>query len=101
MDFKSVDTGQYLPLTDSGLGELPAFRGYQVRLEDAGSGLQAVSDDQPVLYIEELKRSIDWLVKRLIKGEAWVSYHARKWYVHVVSAFPLARCYRVVTAWGP
>jgi hypothetical protein len=26
------------------LGELPAFRGYQVRLEDAGSGLQAVSD---------------------------------------------------------
>jgi len=66
------------------LGELPAFRGYQVTFEDAGPGFEAVSDDQPVLDIEELKRSIDWLVKRLIKGEARVSYHARKWYVHVV-----------------
>ncbi|TRZ53148.1 hypothetical protein D4S03_02290 [bacterium] len=34
-----------------GLGELPALRGYQARLEDASSGLEAVSDDQPVLYM--------------------------------------------------
>jgi hypothetical protein len=39
---------------------------------------------------EEVKRSIDWLIKRLIKVGARVSYHARRWYVHVASAFPLA-----------
>ncbi len=50
---------------------------------------------------EEVKRSIDWLIKRLIKVGARVSYHARRWYVHVASAFPLARHYRAVMAWGP
>jgi len=50
---------------------------------------------------EEVKRSIDWLIKRLIKVGARVSYHARRWYVHVASAFPLAHHYRAVLAWGP
>jgi hypothetical protein len=45
---------------------------------------------------EEVKRSIDWLIKRLIKVGARVSYHARRWYVHVASAFPLAHHYRAV-----
>jgi hypothetical protein len=49
---------------------------------------------------EEVKRSIDWLIKRLIKVGARVSYHARWWYVHVASAFPLAHHYRAVLAWG-
>jgi hypothetical protein len=49
---------------------------------------------------EEVKRSIDWLIKRLIKVGARVSYHARRWYVHVASAFPLAHHYRAVLAWG-
>jgi hypothetical protein len=49
---------------------------------------------------EEVKRSIDWLIKRLIKVGASVSYHARRWYVHVASAFPLAHHYRAVLAWG-
>ena len=49
---------------------------------------------------EEVKRSIDWLIKRLIKVGARVSYHARRWYVHVASAFPLAQHYRAVLAWG-
>lgn len=35
-----------LPLPDSGLVELPALRCYQARIEDAGSGLQAVSDSE-------------------------------------------------------
>jgi len=48
---------------------------------------------------EEVKRSIDWLIKRLIKVGAKISYHARRWYVHVASAFPLAHHYRVVLAW--
>ncbi len=30
-----------------------------------------------------------------------VFYHARKRYVHVASAFPLAHYYRAVLSWGP
>ncbi|MGQ9688544.1 MAG: IS1380 family transposase [Desulfobaccales bacterium] len=49
---------------------------------------------------EEVKWSSDWLSKRLIKVGARVSYHARRWYVQVVSAFPLAHHYRAVLGWG-
>jgi hypothetical protein len=49
---------------------------------------------------EEVKRSMDWLIKRLIKVGARVSYHARRWYIHVASAFPLAHHYRAVLSWG-
>ena len=49
---------------------------------------------------EEVRRSIDWLIKRLIKVGARISYHARRWYVHVASAFPLAHHYRAVLARG-
>ncbi|MBM4295245.1 MAG: hypothetical protein FJ126_10130 [Deltaproteobacteria bacterium] len=49
---------------------------------------------------EDVRRSIDWLIKRLIKVGARVSYHARRWYVHVASAFPLVHHYRAVLAWG-
>jgi hypothetical protein len=49
---------------------------------------------------EEVKRSMDWLIKRLIKVGARVSHHARRWYVHIASAFPLAHHYRAVLAWG-
>jgi hypothetical protein len=45
---------------------------------------------------EAVKRSVDWLIKRLIKVGARVSYHARRWHVHVASAFPLAHHYRAV-----
>jgi hypothetical protein len=44
--------------------------------------------------------SLIWLIKRLIKVKARVSYHARRWYVHVASAFPLVHHYRAVLAWG-
>jgi len=50
---------------------------------------------------EEVRRSMDWLIKRLIKVGARVSYHARRWYVHIASAFPLAHHCRAVLAWGP
>ena len=50
---------------------------------------------------EEVNRSMDWLIKRLIKVGARVSYHARRWFVHIASAFPLAHHYRAVLAWGP
>ncbi len=47
---------------------------------------------------EELKRSMECLIKRLIKVGARVSYLARRWYVHIASAFPLAFDYRSVLA---
>ena len=45
---------------------------------------------------EGVKRSIEWLIKRLIKVGAKVVYHGRRWHVHVASAFPLARHYQTV-----
>jgi hypothetical protein len=45
---------------------------------------------------EEIKRSMEGLIKLLIKVRAKVAYHGRKWQVHVASAFPLARYYRAV-----
>jgi hypothetical protein len=45
---------------------------------------------------EEAKRSIEWLIKRLIKVGAKVVYHGRKRQVQVASAFPLAHHYRAV-----
>ena len=49
---------------------------------------------------EGVRRSGEWLIKRLIKGGARVSYHARRWHVHVASAFPLAHYYRAVFDYG-
>jgi hypothetical protein len=37
----------------------------------------------------EVKRSMGWLIKRLVKVRARMSYHARRWYDHVASALPL------------
>ena len=45
---------------------------------------------------EEAKRSMEWLIKRLIKVGARISYHGRRWLVHVASAFPLGHHYREV-----
>ena len=39
------------------------------------------------------------LTDLLFKMGAGVSYHARRWYVHVASAFPLAHHYPAVLAW--
>jgi hypothetical protein len=48
------------------------------------------------LHGEEVKRSIEWLINRLIKVGAKVAYHGRTWQVHVASAFPLVRYYQAV-----
>jgi hypothetical protein len=50
---------------------------------------------------KEVRRSIDWPINRLIMVGARISYHARRWYAQVASAFPLAHYYRAVLAWGP
>ena len=56
-------------------------------------------DPQFYVWSEKVKPSMDWLIKRLIKVGARVSYPARRWYVHVASAFPLSYHYRAVLAW--
>ncbi len=53
------------------------------------------------LWAEEVKRSMEWLIKRLVKVGARISYHARRWYVHIASAFPLTHQYRSMLAWCP
>ena len=40
---------------------------------------------------EEVKRSMEWLIKRLIKVGAKVAYHGRRWQVYVASGFPQSR----------
>jgi hypothetical protein len=51
---------------------------------------------------EEVQRSIDWLIKRLLNVGARVSQRTRRWYINnVPSAFPPAHYYRAVPAWGP
>ncbi len=74
-------------------------------LDNGESQKEAIRPDFNMLrqfYVwgEEVKRSIEWLIKRLIKVGARVSYHARRWYIHVASAFPLAHHYRAALGWG-
>jgi hypothetical protein len=45
---------------------------------------------------EPVRRSLEWMIRRLIKVATKVSYHARRWHVHVSSSFPLAHHYRAV-----
>lgn len=45
---------------------------------------------------EKVRRSMEWIIKRLIKVGAKVAYHGRRWQVHVASAFPLVRHYEAV-----
>jgi len=45
---------------------------------------------------EGVRRSIEWLILRLIKVGARVYYHAKKWHVHLATAFPLAHHYQEV-----
>ncbi len=47
---------------------------------------------------EIVRRSLEWMIRRLIKVAAKVSYHARRWHVHVSSSFPLSHHYRAVFA---
>jgi hypothetical protein len=51
------------------------------------------------LWGEDTRRSIEWIIMRLVKAGARIVYHARRWYVHVASPFPLAHHYRAVLNW--
>ena len=44
--------------------------------------------------------SIDSIIRRLVKVGAKVVYHVRRWYVHIASAFSLARYYRILLVIG-
>ena len=41
---------------------------------------------------EGVRRSVEWLIRHLIKVGARISYHARRWQVQVSSTFPLRVC---------
>ena len=88
----------YFPL--GVLGSILRFEANQARLK---MGVLAYNllhmIRQFYVWGEEVKRSIDWLIKRLIKVGARISYHVRWRYVHVASVFPLAHHYRAVLAW--
>jgi hypothetical protein len=47
---------------------------------------------------ESVKPSIESIIRRLVKVGARVVYHARRWYVHVGTAYPLARHYQILFA---
>jgi hypothetical protein len=49
---------------------------------------------------EEVRRSMEWLIRRLIKVGAKVVYYSRRWHVHDTSAFPLPCYYRAVFGHG-
>ena len=48
------------------------------------------------LWGEDRRRSIEWIIMRLIRAGARIAYHARYWQVHNASAFPLQHHYRAV-----
>ena len=43
---------------------------------------------------------VQMMRQRIIKAAARVSYHSRRWWVHVASDFPLAHHYRAVLGYG-
>jgi hypothetical protein len=45
---------------------------------------------------ENARRSIEWIILRLVKVGARIVYHARYWHVHIASAFALRHHYRAV-----
>lgn len=45
---------------------------------------------------EGVRRSMEWIIRRLIKVASTVAYHARYWHVHMSSAFPLKKHYGAV-----
>ncbi|GBD99575.1 transposase DDE domain protein [bacterium BMS3Abin07] len=47
---------------------------------------------------EDVKRSVQWLIRRLIKVASRVTCHGRRWWVRV--AFPLAHHYQAVLGSG-
>lgn len=49
---------------------------------------------------EGVKRSMEWLIRRIVKAASLISYHGRRWWVHVAYSFPLAHHYRAVLGTG-
>lgn len=45
---------------------------------------------------EPVRRSIEWIIRRMVKVAAKGSQHARRWDVHIANSFPLAHHYRAV-----
>jgi hypothetical protein len=51
------------------------------------------------LWGNDKRRSIEWVIMRLIIAGARIVYHARYWQVHIASAFSLRHHYRAIFGW--
>ncbi len=49
---------------------------------------------------EDVKHSVEWLIRRMVKVASRISYHGRYWWVLVASAFPLSHHYRAALCHG-
>jgi len=49
---------------------------------------------------EDVKRSIEWIKRRIIKAASRNSHHGQRWRVHVASSSPLAYQYQKVLGTG-
>jgi hypothetical protein len=49
---------------------------------------------------EEVKRTIEWIIRRMVKVASRVSYHSRYWWVHVASAILMNHHYRSALGHG-
>ena len=49
---------------------------------------------------EDVKLSVEWLIRRIVKVASHVSYHSRYWWIHVASVFPLRHHYQALFGHG-
>ena len=49
---------------------------------------------------EEVKRSVEWLIRRIVKVASRISSHSRYWWVHVAFVSPLRHHYQAVLDMG-
>lgn len=47
---------------------------------------------------EDVRRSIESLIRRIVKAASRIYHHARRWWAHVAFPFTLAHIYREVLA---
>jgi hypothetical protein len=52
------------------------------------------------LQSEDVKRSMEWLIRRIIEIASRIAYSGRYWWVQVASSFPLTHHYRAVLGTG-
>ena len=67
----------------------------KLNLSKYGAYLKCRFPIAPKIHLESegVKRSVEWLIRMIVKVASRVPYHSRYWWVHGDSAFPLCRHY--------